>query len=200
MVPFLFSLSFHEFAHAWFANKYGDPTARLLGRMTLNPTVHIDPVGTLLFPTLSFFTGFAFIGWAKPVPVNEGNLRNPLREGMIVALAGPFSNLLLASVFTAILYMANHFGPHMETMKPLQLMLLTGIKLNVFLAFFNLLPFPPLDGGRVLYGLFPSLHDQLDWMSRYGFLILIALMYTGVFRILLYPAQILGNLLIQLTI
>lgn len=200
MVPFLFSLSFHEFAHAWVADRYGDPTARLMGRMTVNPVAHVDPIGTLLFPTLSFFTGFSFIGWAKPVPVNERNLRNPLRDGMIVAIAGPASNILLALVFTLFLYLSNRWTLEMAFMKPLQLMVLTGIKLNVFLAFFNLLPFPPLDGGRVIYGLFPALHEQLDWMSRYGFIILIIMMYTGLFSILLYPAQIFGNLLIQLTI
>lgn len=196
MVPLLFSLSFHEFAHAWFANRYGDPTAKLMGRMTLNPTAHIDPIGTILFPTLSFFTGMAFLGWANPVMVNERNLRNPVRDGMIVAAAGPGSNIFLAFMFAAVIFSLGLVNLHFGFMEPLKIMLVTGIKLNIFLAFFNLLPFPPLDGGRIVYGLFPNLRDGLDWLSRYGFLILMLLLYTGILNVLLMPAHILSNSII----
>ncbi|MCB0309113.1 MAG: site-2 protease family protein [Bdellovibrionales bacterium] len=199
MVPFLFSLSVHECAHAWVANRNGDSTARLLGRMTINPTAHIDPFGTLLFPIMSFFTGFAFIGWAKPVPVNERNLRQPLRDGMFVAIAGPGSNFALALVFAGLIFLLGLLKLNIDFMRPIQMMLLIGVKLNILLGMFNLLPFPPLDGGRVLYGLVPALREPLDQISRYGFLVLILLLYSGILDMLLFrPANQMSQALIQM--
>ena len=179
MVPFLFSLSFHEFAHAWTANRFGDPTARLLGRMTLNPVVHIHPIGTVLFPILSFFTGVPFIGWANPVPVNERALTRPLQHGTWVALAGPASNFLLSVVFAGVLFLVVKVLP-LGNVTPLVMMLMIAVKVNVWLGLFNLLPVPPLDGGRIIYGFFPGLHDALDWFGRYGFIVIFALFYTGI--------------------
>ncbi|MEZ4704220.1 MAG: site-2 protease family protein [Bdellovibrionota bacterium] len=210
MVPFVFSLSFHEFAHAWSANALGDPTAKFLGRMNLNPLSHADPFGTILFPVLGFFFGFPLIGWAKPVPVNESRLRNPTKDGMFVAAAGPLSNLVLAGVFTALaalihaMTMPNGNGylstdlKQMGATGALFLMCIFGLKLNVILAFFNLLPMPPLDGGRVLRGLFPQLSPQLAVVERYGFFILLVLLYTGLLSILLQPAFYLMNFLVSL--
>jgi len=150
---FFFSLSIHEFSHAYAAYKKGDPTAKALGRLTLNPIKHIDLVGSLLMPFLSFFTGAFFIGWAKPVPVNRGNLRNPRKDDIIVSLAGPASNLLLASILT--LFLAFILKLPSGNDKIIQLLWM-GVTFNVFLFFFNLLPIPPLDGSHVIANLFPN--------------------------------------------
>jgi len=209
MVPFIFSLSVHEFAHAWTAKKFGDNTAESMGRVSLNPMAHIDPIGTLFFPIVGFLSNFPVIGWAKPVPVNGRNLKNPVKDGMWVAAAGPISNLILALIFTCILavyfrttntsqFPSLTLSPGSGSTSPLISMLFFGVYLNVLLAFFNMLPMPPLDGGHVLRGLFPSLAPQLDMIEKYGFLILIVLLYTGALRILLAPAMWIIGLLLNL--
>lgn len=209
MVPFVFSLSVHEFAHAWTANRLGDPTARFLGRMTLNPVAHADPIGTILFPLIAFFTGFPLIGWAKPVPVNERNLKNWSRDGILVAAAGPISNLILAMAFTFLAFLLNRFqapaglAHRAEIMlyEPLLVMATVGIQLNLILAMFNLIPLPPLDGGRVAAGLLPGFRQQFMLLERYGFILLLVLFYTGIIRVVVfYPTQILYQFLLSFTV
>jgi Zn-dependent protease len=189
----LFSLTVHEAAHAFTADRLGDPTARQLGRVSLNPAVHIDPIGTILFPLLAMLTNVPVIGWAKPVPVNGRNLRHYRRDFMIVAAAGPASNLLLA-VIGAIVWRALPAAPLVDgpagvnLADPLVLVLQRVILLNVLLAVFNMIPVPPLDGGNVLSGLLPPrLARQFDRLRPWGFLILYALMFSGAFRVLVIP-------------
>ena len=176
----LISLSIHEAAHAWTADKLGDPTARMLGRVSLNPLVHIDWIGTVLLPLISAVSGLPLIGWAKPVPVNMNNLREPRRDFMIIAAAGPISNLLQAFVAAALLRAAlGSLTPESE-ITPLVSGLFTAVQINLLLAFFNLIPVPPLDGGNVLLGLLPRrLAASYDQLRQYGFLLLYALMFTG---------------------
>jgi Zn-dependent protease len=185
-VVLILSLSFHEAAHAWTADKLGDPTARHLGRLTLNPLSHIDWIGTVLFPLIAIFSGLPLLGWAKPVPVNPHNLRAPRRDFAIVALAGPVSNIILAVGAATILktLMAADMAP-----LSLGIMVLARtVSLNVLLAVFNLLPVPPLDGGNVLKGLVPEgVARALDALAPFGFLILYALMFSGVLGSLLFP-------------
>jgi Zn-dependent protease len=202
MIPFIFSLSFHEAAHAWMAHRLGDNTAKFMGRLSMNPKVHIDPIGTIAFPIIGFLTGFPLIGWAKPVIINERNFKSVYQDAMWVAAAGPISNMLLALVFTGVAYLLNQ--GNYDVMKvtgfdqPLLMMAIFGIQLNVFLAFFNLLPIPPLDGGRVIRGLVPSMAETLAKIEQYGFFIILILLYTGVFQILLRPAMRVINVLMSL--
>jgi Zn-dependent protease len=182
----ILSLSFHEAAHAWTADKLGDPTARQLGRLTLNPLAHIDWIGTVLFPLVAIATGVPLIGWAKPVPVNGANLKAPRRDFAIVALAGPVSNLLLAVVGTVLLAVLLKSGQEVGT--PAVAFCASFVGLNVLLAVFNMIPLPPLDGGNVLAGLVPGpVADLIDRIRPFGFLILYALMLTGVLTRFLWP-------------
>jgi Zn-dependent protease len=181
----LFSLSFHEAAHAWSADRLGDPTARTLGRLTLNPISHIDPIGTVLFPLLAILSGLPLIGWAKPVPVNWHNLPSPRRDFALVALAGPASNLILAVGFALLLAVLP-----LEPGGTLWQIVATGIILNVLLAVFNMLPVPPLDGGNVLAGFVPEpVARAIDQLRPWGFLILYALLFLGVFERIVWPVQ-----------
>src|SRR5262249_14373270 len=148
----LVSLSVHEAAHAWTADRLGDPTARLLGRITLNPVAHIDPIGTLLLPLLAAYSGLPIIGWAKPVPVNVNRLRNGRRAFMLVAAAGPLSNIAQAIVGAIVLRAVIASGGDVGM---LDRALYAYVSINLLLAFFNLVPIPPLDGGNVLAGLLP---------------------------------------------
>ena len=181
----LISLTIHEAAHAWSADKLGDPTARMLGRVSLNPIVHIDPIGTLLLPIIATLTGLPLIGWAKPVPVAVRNLRNPRRDFMIVAAAGPISNILQAIVASLVFRAVLAAGVG----QPLVLSVLgEAVLVNLMLAFFNLIPVPPLDGGNVALGLLPQRVAALYGQVRqYGFLILYALMYTGTASAIIFP-------------
>lgn len=184
LLPFLvilvISLSFHEAAHAWAADRLGDPTARSLGRLTLNPIAHIDPIGTLLFPAIAISTGAPLFGWAKPVPVNMHNLASPRRDFALVALAGPVSNIVLAFFATLLMGGLGLTPMPIGGMDPSSL--LTGVVLlNVTLAVFNMIPVPPLDGGNVLAGLAPeSVARTIDMLRPYGFLILYAMLFTGI--------------------
>ena len=185
----LLALSIHEAAHAWTADRLGDPTARMLGRISINPFVHIDPIGTVLLPLIAIWSGFPIIGWAKPVPVNVSRLHNPRRDFMLVAAAGPISNLLQAVVFAvAFRLLAFDFdvGP-----VGFRQILAVAVSTNVVLALFNLIPVPPLDGGNVLLGLLPpSAAHVLDGLRTYGFIILYALMLTGILGALIFaPAD-----------
>src|SRR3990170_1677892 len=190
VVPVLFAIVVHEVAHGWVAKLLGDPTAQRLGRLTLNPLKHIDPVGTILVPALLVLlrTGFVF-GWAKPVPITWENLRHPKRDMAIVAAAGPAANLLMA-LFWALLAKIGFLLPETAAWigEPLRYMGLGGILANVLLMVFNLLPLPPLDGGRVAVGLLPGpLAWQLSRVEPYGFFILLGLMAFGVLWFIIQP-------------
>jgi Zn-dependent protease len=183
------SLSVHEAAHAWSAEKLGDPTARALGRVSLNPAVHVDPIGTIVFPLLSMISNLPLIGWAKPVPVGIQYLRGNWRQKfMIIAAAGPASNLVMAMGAAALLWILSG-GPPLETALGLAgRILMAFIQLNLLLAVFNMIPVPPLDGGNVLAGLVSGpIADALDRMRPYGIFILYGLMFLGVFSAVVYP-------------
>jgi Zn-dependent protease len=178
------SLTIHEAAHAITADRLGDPTARFLGRVSLNPLVHIDPIGTILLPVLSMFSPIPLLGWAKPVPVNLSHLRHPRRDFMIIAAAGPISNFLQA-IALAVVYRAL-FEPYSPDL--LARVLSFAVQMNLMLAFFNLIPIPPLDGGNVLAGLVPeSAARVLDQIRQFGFIALYALMLSGVLNTLIVP-------------
>jgi Zn-dependent protease len=190
-IVLLFSLTVHESAHAWTADRLGDPTARLLGRVSLNPIVHADLVGTVLFPLVALVSHLPLIGWAKPVPVNVRRLRHERRDYVLVAAAGPASNLVLA-VAAALLLSALPVSPVIlgepNVSAPLASLLSLGVQLNLLLAVFNMLPIPPLDGGNVLSGLLPAnLAVQFDRIRPYGVLLLYALMFTNGFEYLVLP-------------
>ncbi len=174
---FFVSLAVHEFSHAFFANKFGDDTAKKLGRLTLNPIKHIDLVGSILMPLIAFSSGYLIIGWAKPVPVNRNNFHNPLKNDLVVTVAGPASNFLLAFVFYFILILFNNFSP--EGMHLLKKVTWLGIYFNVFLFAFNLLPIPPLDGSHILYDLFPGkLTAKYLNLGIYGTILLFVFIYS----------------------
>lgn len=183
------SLTVHEAAHAWSADKLGDPTARLLGRVSLNPAVHIDPIGTIVFPLLAMISNLPLIGWANPVPVGIQHLRGNWRQKfMFIAAAGPASNLLMAVGAAAVLWIISG-GPPLETPQGFAgRILMAFIQLNLLLAVFNMIPVPPLDGGNVLAGLVSGpVADALDRVRPYGIFILYGLMFLGVFSAVVYP-------------
>jgi Zn-dependent protease len=179
-LPVLFAITVHEAAHGYAARHFGDNTAWALGRVTLNPAKHIDPVGTILMPLLLYIatSGTFLFGYAKPVPVRFGNLRNPKRDMIWVALAGPGANLVMALAWGALLYLLQGAG----VSEPFFLkMCQGGVLVNVVVFAFNLFPLPPLDGGRILVGLLP--YKQAEWVSRvepWGFFIVMALVLAGV--------------------
>jgi Zn-dependent protease len=186
----ILSLSFHEAAHAWTADKLGDPTARQLGRLTLNPLAHIDWIGTVLFPLLAMVSGFPLIGWAKPVPVYPHHLRHPRRDFALVALAGPVSNLILAVGLAGIVTVLLGGDRMTDTAGQLTIWLVRAVQLNVLLAVFNMLPVPTLDGANVLAGVLPEAGARvIDRMRPYGILILYALLFTGIFRTVIFPIE-----------
>ncbi|MDE2234355.1 MAG: site-2 protease family protein [Gammaproteobacteria bacterium] len=192
--PVLFAITLHEVAHGWVARRFGDPTAQMLGRLTLNPLKHIDPVGTILVPAmllvfmLLFHSGILF-GWAKPVPISPRNFKNPRRDMAIVAAAGPLSNLGMGIIWALVIRLAAFLYPSFHWIEPLIYMGLAGVLINVALMVFNLIPLPPLDGGRVLVGLLPrDAANLVDRIEPYGFYIIILLMIVGAFNIILVPA------------
>lgn len=182
-VVLLFSLTVHEMAHAWSADRLGDPTARLMGRVSLNPMVHADLVGTIVFPLVAMLSGFPLLGWAKPVPVDVRRLRRQGADYVLVAAAGPAANLVLAvaaSFALAMIPVSPAVLGEPSASAPIAALLSRAIQLNVLLAVFNMIPIPPLDGGNVLGGLLPrALARQFDRVRPYGFMLLYVLMFTG---------------------
>lgn len=196
-LPILIAITFHEVAHGLVANRLGDPTAKMLGRLTLNPFAHIDIFGTILMPIMLYVltSGQFVFGYAKPVPINPMNFKNPRKGMAISAAAGPVTNILLAFASFVILKflllpLSSLVGdPLGETvLKPLSLIFYASIQVNVILAAFNMIPIPPLDGGRVLTGLLPSRHAMsFSRIEPFGFIIVLLLIYSGIANYLIMP-------------
>jgi len=195
-IVFLFSLSVHESAHAWTSDRFGDDTGKVLGRISLNPLVHIDPVGTIIFPLMGLMGGFGF-GWAKPVPVNPMNWREKDKANFWVSAAGPISNVIIAVIvflvlkgllFFNVISVAQLFGQGGGIWEPIGSMLMLALQLNVVLALFNLLPIPPLDGSHMLESMLPrAAQEGFAELRPYGFILLIAAMAMGGFAFVLTP-------------
>ncbi len=196
-LPVIFAITLHEAAHGYVARHFGDPTAEMAGRISLNPVRHIDPVGTILVPLTMFLAsklmmgGGLLFGWARPVPVNFSQLRQPKQNMLWVAAAGPGANLLMALFWAAILKLGMGIPENIYA-KPMMLMGIAGIEINVVLMVLNLLPLPPLDGGRIAVSLLPN---KLAWkfaqIEPYGFAILLVLLISGVLSVVLWPLIIL---------
>jgi Zn-dependent protease len=206
--PFILSLSIHEFAHAWVANRLGDSTARYMGRMTIDPMAHISWVGTVIFPAIAVLTGAPLFGWANPVPIDERNFRKPRRDMALTAAAGPASNLIIGFVLTATLALVVHqpgfgqvaaMGSGSGMRGAAIQMLVMAVQLNLFLAFFNLIPLPPLDGGKIIQGVVgKTLAAKIDQLTPYGSWILLLLFFTGFLKVIAIPVYLLMNTLFAL--
>jgi len=200
-IGLLLALTVHEASHAWAAFRLGDPTAKMQGRLSLNPLVHIDPIGTVLLPLVAFSLGAPIIGWAKPVPVDTRYLRHARRDFMWIALAGPASNLVLA-VLASLMLRAVPLLPGstsgVQLAEPLAIFAFTFLRLNILLAVFNMIPVPPLDGSNVVAAwLPPQLAERWDQVRPYGIFILYGLMFTGMLRVIIGPpSQFLARLLL----
>lgn len=185
-IPIIFAITVHEAAHGYVAKYFGDLTAEKMGRITLNPIKHIDPIGTILLPALTLMLGGILFGWAKPVPVNFANLNNPKKDMLWVAAAGPASNFVMA-IFWVLVLKYSASAPEGTAFFLIE-MSKVGIMINLVLMVLNLLPLPPLDGGRIAVSLLPmNLAVQLSQLERYGFIILIALLFTGILGNIISP-------------
>jgi Zn-dependent protease len=186
-IPILFAITLHEVAHGWVARQFGDDTAYRLGRITLNPLAHVDWFGTVLLPVVLFFSTGVIFGWAKPVPVHFGNLRNPRKDSVYVALAGPMANLLMA-LFWASLHLLMSVIQSGEITQALSLMSEYGVAINISLMVFNLIPILPLDGGRIAEGLLPyKLAYEYGKLESFGLYIVIILASTGALESIVKP-------------
>ena len=213
IVVLLFAISAHEAAHAWMSHKFGDDTAYLLGRVTLNPVKHTDPVGTLLIPIVGFVLGsmggaaarIPLIGWGKPTPVNPLRWRNKDLANVMVSLAGIMANITIAFLTLVVIKVIQYTGAAAQggllapVREPVRLFLEFSLIMNTSLAVFNLLPFPPLDGSKVLYSFLPaSMEPVLATLERYGFIILMAFIYFGFFGVIFAPVGRLLDFLVSL--
>ncbi|MDN5752759.1 MAG: site-2 protease family protein [Nitrosospira sp.] len=186
-LPVIFAITLHEAAHGYVAKHFGDLTAYAQGRVSLNPIRHIDPVGTILLPVLTLLLGGILFGWAKPVPVNFSALRDPKQDMLWVALAGPGANLFMALLWALVIKLGAAL-PESDLARPMILMGEAGIKINVILMVLNLLPLPPLDGGRIAASLLPDrMANSFAKIEPYGFMILLLLLITGVLGAIIGP-------------
>ena len=201
-VPLLFSLCFHEYAHGWVAKLRGDRTAEMMGRLTMNPIAHMDMIGTVLLPALSILTNSSlFFGWAKPVPVNPRNLKNPLTDMFWVALAGPLSNIILAIIGSLGLVILGLSFSTLTYFAGMKTLLQQFILTNLFLAFFNLIPLHPLDGGKILARFLPhSVNQKLEENEHMTGILLMVLMLMGALRLLAVPVMFTYETLISIAI
>ena len=195
-LPIIFAITVHEAAHGYAAKHFGDLTAYNQNRISLNPLRHIDPIGTIVLPALTVLLGGVLFGWAKPVPVNFMNLRHPKKDMLWVAAAGPFSNLIMAIFWTILFGRSAYFPESMSLF--VQQMGIAGISINLSLMVLNLIPLPPLDGGRIAVSLLPNhLAYKYAQVERYGFLILIILLMTHILDLIIFPLiQISQNLIL----
>ncbi len=189
VIPVIFAVTFHEVAHGWVASQFGDQTAKSLGRLTLNPIKHIDPVGTIVVPAIMYFTSGFIFGWAKPVPVNWRNLGHPRRDMAIVAIAGPVANLLMLLFWAISAKILMLLGNELNNLTQLLLIMCSiGITINIVLMILNLFPLLPLDGGRVLTAMLPqNLAISFSRLEPYGLIILVALLLSGILWKILLP-------------
>jgi Zn-dependent protease len=200
----LFAITVHEAAHGWMASRFGDDTARSMGRVTLNPVAHIDPFGTVLLPLLLVLMKAPVFGWAKPVPVNPFNLRDPRKDNLWISAAGPMANIIVAVLCLVAIILIKSLNPNalallmsrsgpaggLHPLGSLILILFYGALINMYLVVFNLIPVPPLDGSGVLMGLLSEESAQkFDRLRPYGFLIVIGLIYLGVLNAIIQPVQ-----------
>ncbi|NLA88463.1 MAG: site-2 protease family protein [Alcaligenaceae bacterium] len=198
-IPVIFAITLHEAAHGYVAKMFGDNTAYVLGRVSLNPTRHIDPLGTIIFPLLTMFLGGMLFGWAKPVPVNQGQLREPRRHMIWVVLAGPASNFVMAFMWAILLRILLSMG---QTDGFLWQVSMAGIQINLILMVLNLLPIPPLDGGRIIMNLVPlEVERMLARIEPYGIWILLLLLMTGTLQpVIGSGVQFFYNLILQIVL
>ncbi len=197
-IPLIFAITFHEAAHAYVANRHGDNTAKMMGRLSLNPLHHIDPIGTILFPLIGILFGGFIFGWAKPVPINFGRLHNPKRDILWVALAGPLANFTMALIWAIFLKLSFYLDSYFGT--PISLTAQAGISINISLMLLNLLPILPLDGGRIVFSLLPNVQANKYAKSEpYGMFILIFLLMIGGLTYIIQPIYLtIVNLILSL--